>query len=500
MGVLSTLTEYTLPNVNSPAGEFTVKVYCSDASLTVPSIQTILTIGSLEEGIDVAPSIQEASTLNISIADDTSTHAQGFWYKALASECHIKFMLMESSAETYFFFGTVEPLQVSWTDHYVNTGSTVFVRSADITLVSFEKKLFDGTTIDLQNDVYSRRVVQSSDSPQEGDPYTYFRVMNIFASLLYITGLNETYDRTDVEYIYNPSLPDFKYIQAGTLTPFTFENLFLFPSIWLSGGELASYFFTGTSQWSQKYHYLKDFISMLLNTFQLILKFDFTDDRVKIKLYQRGHAYSDALMASIGHPINRTITIASDKQIDSVSAHDYWSPSNLRWVARQYSDDVQSIAVPDYISIYLEIPVLFQVGVGSFSSWSISAAQVLAGASGINEDNDDTMDQTFATRITSTEWYNYNTNAYVAPSISDLYRLEESIAGYIYNRFAGSFKAIQATYGTIKSTINSVLSQANSRAMIRQSINDGNGAVSYYAQSVKKDPSTNRMTIIWLEE
>lgn len=500
MSVLSGLTEYTLPNVNSPAGEFTIKLYCADATLTAPTKQTILSIGELEETADVAPSVQESSTLSISIADDTSI---GFWYKALGSECHLKLMILESTVETYYFFGTVQPLQVTWTDHYVNSSDTVFVRSAEIILESFEKKIFDTSMDDVSADIYSRRVANSSDPPVHNEPYTIFRIKHIFASILYKSGINSTYDAADISFMYD--LPEFNFVRANTTPEYHFEQLFLVTSWWTDiertpgdNAELASSFFDGSLySLTEKFPYLKDFVKCILDSFQLILRFDFTGGRVTIKLRQRGHSEADSARVTMTNKISRTITFASDKEIRGIQATDFYSTDG-RWVSIQGGGVITSGDPPSHITIDSSLQALFLCGPGSRGAVNTNQWAQSVWASSATEGED--FDFSTINFVDKVNYYNYSTLEYVDTALAGINRLCEAIVGYIYGRFGKVFLSIETIYGGLTSNNGTTTSQANSRSLMRTSINDGNGAKNYYAQSVKKNPATNKMTVVWLQE
>lgn len=511
---MAALVEYSLPNVNSPAGEFVVKVYSETAGLTVPTKQTILSIGELEETADRAPSVQEASTVRLEVADDTSTYAQGFWYHITnLGRTLVKLTLLESSVETYYFFGRVDNLQNEWTDHYVDAGSTVFVRSGSLVMTSLEKDIFEKTTAELATEVLSHRVANDDLDPVAYAICKVTRVMDIFNALLVVAGYNSTYSREDTTFVFDSSKQDFKYWNRSLSYGYDFSGLWFVCSRYTSDvvpeEDTNTPFFYGSQSWANKYHYLKDFISALLDTFQLLLRFDYdtATGRVKIKLYQRGHAAADASNAVMSKIQSRRIIVASDTIGTSFQATDVYTTSLQRWISKSYSDSVQSIAVPDYIEIGASSMCMFRAGESTTGAGTISQACNLFGSYA-----DPTLGEypgfvdtdasyTTSDRILTIDYFDYTSNAYVnIPMSGDGTGILSAVVAYQYGRFAEEHVSITATYKSFLVNNGSTTSQTNARTLMRTTINDGTGSASYWAKTVIKDATTNTLTVTWVKE
>lgn len=496
-------TEYILPNANTEFGLCTVRLYSEFDDLTVPLNNTIEVIGEVDDSVDVSPSVQEAAVLDITLFDDRTIYTEGFWFKVLDGDALLKIMILEGEVETFYFFGVVEPLQVEWEEDYADPTNTTIIRRAAITLTSLVKKLFDVTSQDLQDAVYNNRIPCYDEPTVGGDPFSYFRVKDIFARMLELTGLNSGYNGDDVTFLYDSAHLEFKFKNAAG-DSFRFDQLFFVPSTLTTppgGMEQESYFFQGTSQWANTFYYLKDFISILLNSFQLILRFDFSDSRVRINLCQRGHAYTSNVTMPKTIKNGRKIVFASDKRLDGVSTSDYFDSNTHRFLSRQFSTDMQTIDPPSYVTINVDKQILFRAGKSAtFVVHSLIGAQMLFGQSISTEE--DLTDRTFlwTDMIRTIEYFNSESKSYLTTN-DNFFDLGEAVCGYLFYRFSPKFKVIRTIHATLKVNDGITNSQANAMSLMRTPINYGKGDKQFYAtQVIKNSPEPNKMTVFWFEE
>lgn len=493
-------TEYILPDCNSPAGLFEITLYSEFDDLTVPTKQTIERIGELDDGIDVSPSVQEASTLEIDICDDHSVYACGFWYKVMSGEFMLKFNL----EGLYYFFGVGEPLENETTDIYVDSADSVFVRRSTIVLTSLVKVLFDGASADVADELYSHRHQNFSTTPEFHKIWTYVRLIDIFSCLLKTSGLNSTFDNADARFVYDPDYPDFKYLDTEG-RPYTFNQLFLYCSIAgeTVGGvteELKSYLFNRSTPFD--IHYIRDMISGILNTFQLILRFEFTDGRVRVALCQRGR--STPTKVTMPKLISRKIVNASDKRISGIQVSDNYHQDMIRWMSG--SEVIGTGNPPSIVTTDLSLTTLFRAGIPDpidNSYYPLTGDIVSFCVFGMPTEEEYLSEQypeiEWSNRIQTIQYYNYESGSYVSTS-NNLYDFQDAVCGYVYHRFAPLFKTMECVYGSMNVSDGVTESHENAIALMRTDINDGLGAKTYYATRIVKRPEDNKLVVTWFQE
>lgn len=483
------MTSYTLPSLDTVAGEVKITLYSNDATLTVPTSQTVTSIGDLEETADVDIGVTQLSSLRLSLKEDYTNYTEGFWYKVLAGECWLRFYLVEGGSDTFYFFGLPQEETIEWTEHFL--GST-YLRTAELELISMAAKLMDTDTINfaievLANDIDSGKRVLA-------EPTSYISAGGLFAAMLSGSGLNPSYDVNDVSFVFNSD--DFRYTQGGN--NYTFNDLKIATKIWTSGApnfEFQTAYFdvaSNADSLSARYAKLRDLIPNLLANFGLVMRmsYDPTADnnngRHKIQLIQRGRAYADAARLTFGDREKMsTISKSSDLIGDATRASHLLDSASFVWFSKQYLDGKSTSTVPNHVDFDQDYQSIFRTNAYLISNANNNYRQLYL------------VSGTTWTIITGIQYWNYFDDQYetaVSPYI------EEAIAGYIYYRFTNQFTKIVRTYGKLKANNGSTDSHVNASILQRTSINDGTGAANYYANKVTKSIESNELEIEWIKE
>ena len=100
--------------------------------------------------------------------------------------------------------------------------------------------------------------------------------------------------------------------------------------------------------------------------------------------------------------------------------------------------------------------------------------------------------------IDEVEAWDYDNGVYQSYSTDPV--MEKAVAFYYYHRYAASRRLITRTYGTLKADDGVDESHEHIHILRRTSIDDGNGAVNYFANKVKKMPALNEIEVEWIEE
>jgi hypothetical protein len=504
------MAQYTLPNIEMPIG--TVKVRLDAvAGLTVPTFQTFLGIGDLVDYADIKPGIQQVSTLEISLVDSYDAHVEGFWLKAIAAgEVKIRLLLVENGADTFLFYGRVDPLSLTTKERYVGSDQ-LSVREIGVTLVSLESTIFDVLVDDLVTEMLAQAQTNGIVLYHHDDAHSVIRIQNIFACLLHASGLNSTYAVTDVSFVSDGVFPDLAYINGASATEYSFDELFMVLEYWLFNHDSgAGQSTTGyTDLWSTTYKESRELISNILKTFCLVMKFDYdiANDRILIKLYQRGRAFAN--LNTFGSPTESSTVQNSDLLVDAVQADLQLSdPALFVWFSARWKglDNAQvSAIVPEYVKIDASFTTIFRTSEVVDKDIALLSRRQSFYPSTAADGEEPQIAMT--DQVISVKYWDYSiaTPAYITADTGDAEcHLQEAVAGYHARRFAGVFEQITRVYPTIQSTreISEVLvtSHTLSHALMRTEIGYGAYSKHYYANKVIKNIETQKLTVEWIQE
>ena len=153
------LTPYALPTIEAISGDYNITLYCDVASLTVPTAHTILGISEVKERPEDSVGVFEIATMTVDIQDDTSTYAQGFWYKVMndATEVQLKVIRDTDADSVCLFWGYSINQYVVWEEFFNNEAA--FIRRGRFTMVSMLGKLRDASLSSILTEFHTHDAV-----------------------------------------------------------------------------------------------------------------------------------------------------------------------------------------------------------------------------------------------------------------------------------------------------------------------------------------------------
>jgi hypothetical protein len=506
------LTEYTLQDVVTVAGTFKFTLY-ADVGLTVPTGQTIMSIGELEKVGDLEPNKKQFQNLSLSIADDYTVYDAGFWYTIALSEMYLRIYLDEGAGDTGYFYGFIDPMQSDFQEHYV--GSLDFVRSGTMVLTSVEAKLFATTLTTLNDAVVANKILTNyfpTDTPVTDDIYSYIMVKDFFSALLFASGLNPDYSASDTRVVYSQAVneQDFVYYETDSLRTYFVDQLFLVMSRYVEAppgsGNWVENTFTNLTWYDllvlntttfDPSSYVTQLIIEVLNSIQFNMELGYESGRHVITLYQRGRAYGNSNNVTMGGLLSSRINVCSDLRKSGYKAYNDNDTTKMIW----FSDKVDALPKADGIPETIEIEVAVSCALRVINTAPGIGSAYAVVPYGISSDED--MWEYFHKPydcINSVKYWNYETSAYVVASIGGDKLLEEAVAGYLFARFHTAFRAFTRTYATLKANNGSTNTHTNNHPFMRTAFDDGTGSKQYYANKVIKNADNNTTTVDWIEE
>ena len=509
------MTSYLLPDITgSPVGTIKVTLISEFAGLTPTSQQTIERIGMLEAYADVEPGIQQVQTIELDIVDDyTSPNTAGFWFKICTGTAYLKLVLVEDGIDTHYFFGTLQGFGVEWESHYED-GSGAFIRTATITAISMEDVMFNSLTSALVTEIVAQGSLNNHDVPVANYPYKILRLKNVFACLLKSSGLNTTYDADDVAFVVDSSNLDMIFHRGDVpATNYNFNQLFMVTEYYINGDldiETPVYLGgtgTGTENWVDQFHYVRDLAIAILNSFGLIMRcsYNVANDRHTIELSQRGRAYPDSqLMTFDNLEANQTIinsTFFNDAILVIIGFAGGSVGSATYWASTRDSPTIQSGDPPDWVEVGMTKLTLWRVlqnDLDTYTPQSVYQSLALYASSNDVEGGEDPAFDP-GQNVQTMEYYNYTTEATVTPTASN-YQLQEALALYFLNLFTGNYRVAISRYFGFTGNNGSTESHTILNPGMRTQINDGLSTLTYFANRVRKLASENAFEVEWHEE
>jgi hypothetical protein len=102
-----------------------------------------------------------------------------------------------------------------------------------------------------------------------------------------------------------------------------------------------------------------------------------------------------------------------------------------------------------------------------------------------------------ATSMDQMKYYDYTTADW---STTTPILLQDALCHYFYARFTQGRKMFTRTYASMQATESGTTSHNVLKPLKRISIDDGFGAITYYATEVRKDFGKNTSTVLWIQE
>ena len=486
------MADYTLPSLVTVNGTFAIEIKnCPVGSLTEPTIQTILSIDSTDEVLDIEAVTSEVSQLTLSIRDDYSTYTDGFWYEVfngtitevLSGDIQINITLDEGSGATHFFYGTLNRESIDWSEIYV---STTKIRTAKIVFDSMVRTLLDSVLSDWIDDLPSY-----GDATEKATPTGASKVIDwyqFFESLLYKSGLNPDASApyTDVTFVIGT--PDFKYSLATV--EYGLEELRIATHYDSGGGDtLTDYFLSSKSDYIPKrYDTVQGFLSDLCKNLAIALRLSYSSGRHTLAVMQRGRAYTGEVTFGTPERLKKSsIVEASDIQTKYIRVTRLIDSS--KFIATDQAGAL-SVTVPysDKVEFGVDFNSVF--GVDEVTPEGVTFGLFSGGNYGDME------------QIDEIEVYNYDDDVYEGyPHVGETnYIMERACAYYYYHRYAAERKRIVRTYSGLTAHDGVNESHEHIHILRRIAINDGTGAANYFANRVTKKPDSSEVEVEWIEE
>lgn len=489
------LTTYILPDVVAQVGTIGVTLLCDTAGLSVPTQQTIQMIGEVSEQLDDTPTGLELSTLKVDILDSTEDYDHGFWFKVFNDSTDVRlFMTLdEGSGDTFFFYGTSNPQFVEWNERYTGT---VKIRTATVEWTDTAAILFDTPTNDWITEVLTNDVNWAGASVDSTDPNDVVNLAILFASLLKASGLNASYDVTDVSFV-NSTDRDIKF-EDGSSNVFYVEDIW-FPTLMYNnaGPAIKTPYFDSTNDDYLGNIYAKsgELASIILKEFALYLRirYDLDADRFVIDLIQRGRAYADAANLDFGGTeIESTIRRGNDQYVDAVVVRE--SPADpgneqYAWMSRRFTDTKVNKFQPP-VGTSLELPNYVSPGI-DFQTFTADDVRF-----NMFGDTAATNPPTTLVPITVGKYWLYDTGAYTTDNAWG----RDGLVQYYFARYTVPYRSVKRKYSTMSADDSTTDSHTTIHPLRRISIDDGAGALTYYANRTVKIPAEDATIVEWIQE
>ena len=490
------MTEYSLIDLESAIGTFTITVFSEYAGLTIPTRQTVKNIGETTETNQREVGVSELSTLQLELTDDHATYDEGFWYKVLNGDCHIRINLTEGVSETPYFYGIPQEENTVSEDHSLY--NSTYIRTHSITLLSRGIELFDTLTEDWIDEVVLNKVdtTIAATTPIA----TTISLRGFFAALLKVSDLTASYDPTSVEFIHDASNPDVKWKISTTV--YTFLDLYV-PIDYNNGAAdtLSDYYdSTKVVYLPSQYPFAKDLLTALCFTLGLTLRVANTPTAsptagFTMQLVQKGgRAYSGTL--TLTTPKRSTWSKSYDLLGDAVRFTKTHDAAKYVWRSKSWAgtgqENFSNLEPPNTVEFDIDKRFIFEVNgsPAAGNSWPL-----YAGATG--------GDLSLLVPLDGVEVWSYATDEYLTPSITnpmgDLI-LEELMTAYEFFKFTTEFAQVVRAYGPMVADAGSGDTHTVLQIMRRNTIADGISSRTFFANKVTKNPGKDEVEIQWLLE
>lgn len=477
----ATATPYSLPSIVTVNGTFAVTLYSEFALLTEPSIQTITEIGDTRESANIVLGQTEIGNVKISIRDDTSTYTYGFWYKVLSGEAWIKILLDDED----YFFGTVQADTIEWNEAYIS--GTTRIRTCSFIMASMTQKLFDTPTADWLTEIYDNRELTGYVASTPA--YSVINLTGFFSALLSASGVNSTYDVTDTTFQCSTTVKDLEFLYDG--------NWYALNFVWLlvtydtGAGEAKVDYFDSThaNYLGDRYATAKELIAAMVKNFGVVFRayYDSATSRHKIQILQ-GRAYDDADNLDFSsREKSSVLSKSTDLLGDAVRCTSLYNDEEL-WFSRKYLGADFSVAAPEnYVEFDIDayLPYLVYSSAPDVSGYPIYAGSV-ATTVGI---------------ATDVRYFRYDGVGVVTASAASTRKMLEAAGGIMFSRFTTVNSCIRRVYGRMSAKVGAGSETHTALTVMRRtSIDDGLGAVTFWANTVIKKPQSAEVEIQWLKE
>jgi hypothetical protein len=498
--------QYDLPNAVTVSGTFKVRIWSTLNGLSVPMKNTFRSIGDSTEVCDDSTGVLAVQQLQVEIGDDYSVYAEGFWHKVLSADQTIKvrFYLVEKGVDTFYFYGTVQPGQVNWTDIAIN--EPTYRRRATVNFLSAVYMLMDPNFITMTQLVTEILARASGTGTIYWDIVTALRLKDIFACMLSASGLNNGFQSSDAVFVSDPASFDFQYQDdgfGGSPTYWNFDNLWV-PTTNTPGP--TTYFAAGSPAaaplyWPNLYADCRAFAADFAGNFGMQIQMNYVIDlgqpeggRHIVEFRRRKNAYAKGLVfADNTYPVSNKIKAGSELDassflIDGVRMTKIHDGGSM-WISKRFATSITpgGTPPPPNATFGIDGRTLFstETMVANSDSWVIWAG---ASAATIHQ------------CLHAKSW-DYTHNMVINGTGVIGMDLEGVTALFFYWLFTVPRKQITRDYGIMAPTLDD--GSATSHTLLntgrKTTIDDGSGAATYFANKIIKRAMQAGVQVEWIK-
>lgn len=502
------MTEYSLPTINNLPSGGSLKcflyvddrVIVADPSFAVPTVVNIMNISPTGERVDLSAGSVELETMEVSIAEDFTDYAAGFWYNLIEGypeyPVHLMFILTEGASDTYYYRGVIFRENVEWDEKYIN-GSDI-IRTVKVQFVSPLLGLKDISTTQLIThitDTYAADYLVEGVSDTLNAKTKQVLLSNVMKAMVElaigvdldesrfvsVTGdilLRATLAGGDYNpfdgYLVAQTFEDGSYVNIGFFRATDFGTLF--PMAWIQRYENCYQLFYDIcgSLGVVPHYYYGDSDGIYKGT---------ADDKHTVTVSPRSNRTSTKITNTklisstmISYSTIKDISILV-KEIDGTN---YWALNGI----------LQTGTIPQNTSFDFEITQIFSASTG-YSQQQICFSYEGAEVYGLTNH--------FGS-ATHTKYYKHSTAEWITEAVTSANYLLKTLASYLFYRFTNKRKQYTREYGVMAFSDGSTSTHQHLKILARHDINDGLSTTTFYATSVSKDAANNKSTVIWIEE
>lgn len=486
------MTSYDLPLIQGVVGEFNIRLYSSQAALSVPIVDTVLKIGEKVETADLSLGVASFATMKLVVRDDYTNYTEGFWYKILSSGTSYIRILLD---DEFFFVGRIQLNETKWAELSLYDGE--YIRVARLFFTDPMARIMETTTEDWITHILANETTVTA-SLSDGDAAALISLKGMMSSLLVASILNTSFAEADVDLIFDASNPDFVFSDGtvdGDISEIQIRTKYY--SDPPGSAELIGYFDVGFPD-----QYLPGFfegvdalLPIFLRNFGLLFRYTYdastetsTDlGTSRVQLIQRGRAYSGTIAFS-DREKSSEITFTNEMLGDSIRVTRWNQDENYVWRSYKFrrTTAIQT-APPDYVQPF---------NMDLLALWGVAIP-------GIPQDGFPTyfnFDSMIAPmRTANVSFWDYTSGSLATTSITTK-RMEEALTGYYFLRFITGFSKITRRYGHMTADAGAGETFTVLNIGRRTTINDGTGNAIFYANKVTLLPMSSEVEIEWFRE
>jgi len=475
--------------------------------IAYPTANLIFNMDEHVEKVDVKMGVYEYDDFTMEFADDYSFYNAGFWYylfrNTVGTNVNIFIRLEESGVDSFVSRGnvnqtTVEFNEVSLSSAYLTLPSSATAKKIRTVKMSVVSGLDLSKGINIAQLMAEMLLHTQSLTQNLLSAFPYFRLIDTFNSAIKLM-FDQTFD-SGATILRNS---DIKFKDDSTAVEYTYDYLWAVATgngVSTDVGYLEP---TSLTYWGTIYPTAFEVFESITTPFSIIPRYFYGQsdgtyagdgtDKHRIELLSRGRTGNPIVM--VGRIIDSMNNNYSPYMIGNIIAQrrvlstdcDYFFNASLNPLATEIQE-VYGADPPTYLNFDFNIVEDFAV-----RSTDVLFTDQLAVPTGALD-----YPPTTLTNTASVLYWNYNTDTQL--EVDDkTNNMPPATARYYYYKFKGQ-ATYNRTYSDVRSTVDGVTSQANTRCLRRHEITDEFETRAFYAIEVRKSYTKNTASIVWFEE